>query len=542
MAQLSEETKKLISQYKAGDLAMQPKEGVVTIHVDEVAAKVAAFYERIRGIVDWREEHLLKRGAIERMLKRRFFVGVDLLKEESVRESIAEPLILELIRGGHYPNDQLPETKIADVKKIIEKYIFILKNTPRAEDGQEAMSFYNWLLSITACEIEEALSSSYKERALIDYMFQLMKERIVLNEGSLSLRPLKDEEKNIQIYISVQKALFKLDNPVISYHLLKYKYPNWQNLEQAELIEIAKNILSTKKKIERNLAHPLADKFYQICEKYDTPYLLFGDIIATDPQKGEEDVSQPDVLESKIREVYKKRVHTLKTRLSRAAIYATLSILVSKITLAMAIEIPIDKYITNEFNMLSLIINIIAPPLLMYLLVSTIKVPGKENMEKAILETMKIVHATDKKDVYEIRTFKTRRNFMLTSIIHLIYLLTFALTLGVIIFILSNLKFSVLSIIIFILFISLIAFTGTKIRQRSKELEIIEEKEGFLSLLTDFFAVPLVEVGKWLTQKWQRYNVLSAIFNVLIDMPFMMFIEFIEQWRYFLKEKKEKIH
>jgi len=27
----------------------------------------------------------------------------------------------------------------------------------------------------------------------------------------------------------------------------------------------------------------------------------------------------------------------------------------------------------------------------------------------------------------------------------------------------------------------------------------------------------------------------------LIDMPFLVFVEFIEQWRYFLKEKKEEI-
>lgn len=441
MAQLSQATKNLISQYQSGNKLALPKEGGTTIHVDEVAARVAAFYEKIRGIIDWREEHLLKRGAIERMLKRRFFVGVDLLKEESTKESIAEPLILELVRGGHYPNDAIPETKFAEVQNIIDKYIFILKNTPRAEDGHEAMRFYNWLLSITACEIEEALSSSYKERALIDYMFELMKERIIVNEGALALRPLKEEEKNIQIYIAVQRALFKLDASVISYHLLKYKYPHWRNIDKSELLEIAKNILQTKKKIERSLNHLLSDKFYQVCERYDTPYLLLGDIISQDPQKGNEIVSNPEVLESQIRDSYSKRVNTLKARLGRAAVYATLSIFITKITMALAIEIPIDKYLTNEFNIFALVMNIIIPPLLMFLLVSTIRVPGRENMEKAVLETMKIIHETDKKDSYEIKTFKSGKNLAIRSFVDLIYFITFILTIGVIIFALSSLDF-----------------------------------------------------------------------------------------------------
>ena len=73
MQELSEATKKLIIQYKLAYQRNLPKQGVTTIHVDEVAQKVAAFYEQIRTIVDWKEEHLMRRAAIIRKLKRRFF-------------------------------------------------------------------------------------------------------------------------------------------------------------------------------------------------------------------------------------------------------------------------------------------------------------------------------------------------------------------------------------------------------------------------------------------------------------------------------------
>src|SRR3989338_3122341 len=128
MAELSESTKKLVQQYKLSEQLNITRANSPTIHVDEVALRVAAFYEQIRTIVDWKEEHLMRRAAIIRKLKRRF---LDLeINDFSQTEDIAEMLVLELIRGGHFPNDKIEESKIQETQDIIDKYIFILKNNP----------------------------------------------------------------------------------------------------------------------------------------------------------------------------------------------------------------------------------------------------------------------------------------------------------------------------------------------------------------------------------------------------------------------------
>ena len=279
MAQLSQPTQKLIQQYQFWHESLQPKEGMPTIHVDEVASKVAAFYEKIRGIIDWKEEHLLKRRAIERILKRRLFSKLDLSNGNIFEDpNIAEPLVLELIRGGHFPNDKIPELKIQEVQKAINKYVFVL-NQAKSGPKKSKLQLYSWISQIAACEIEEILSSSIKERALIDYMFQVINQRIKLNEKA----KLNENEKNTQTYIATQKALFNLDAPVISYHILKYRYPEWKNLPEDRFNEFAENIYSIKENLEKDLNHPLGDKFYQICEKYDTPFLLLGDVLSKNP-------------------------------------------------------------------------------------------------------------------------------------------------------------------------------------------------------------------------------------------------------------------
>ena len=68
------------------------------------------------------------------------------------------------------------------------------------------------------------------------------------------------------------------------------------------------------------------------------------------------------------------------------------------------------------------------------------------------------------------------------------------------------------------------------------------EKEGLWNFITDPFTLPIIYFGKWLSSKWQKYNIVGIFLVILVDSPFVLFVEFLEQWRYFLREKKEGIH
>lgn len=548
---LSQPTQKLIQKYQVWYQSLQPREGVSTIHVDEVASAVASFYEKIRGVIEWREEHLLRKAAISRVLKRRLLIA-------KTGEELAESLILELIRAGHFPNDQIEEIKIEEIKKALNKYLFILENSPSGTEDYNPpttssrslrerapklkVQLYDWILNISACEIEEILSPPLREMALIEYMTELMKGGVEVIEGI--------EEIEKQIYIAVQKALFKLDTPTISYYLLKKKYSNWSPPTTFQeksgggslpLKEIAENIYSIWESLEKDLRHPLAEKFYQICERYDTPYLILGDIISKNPNQIQENLKNPESLEKEIKEAYQKRLVKLKGRLFRAAIYSTISIFVTKILVALAIEIPFDKYILNHFNYQALGFNILIPPLLMLFLVSSIRPPKKENLNRVVMEVMKIVYEKERRDVYPIKS-KRKRGFVFNFIIGIFYLLTFLVSFGIIIWGLNKLDFSILSIAIFLMFFCLIFFAGVKIRERAKELTVLPEKTGFLAFLIDTFSLPFLRVGKWLSAKLAKYNIVLILITILIDLPFQLFIEFLEHWRAFLKEKKEEIH
>lgn len=537
MQELSEATKKLINRYNFWQQSQQPEQGLLTIHVDEVALKVAAFYEQIRTVVEWKEEHLMRRAAIIRKLKRRF---LDLeMNNFSQQEGVAESLVMELIRGGHFPNDKIEESKIKDVQEIIEKYVFILKNSPENKKGRAGLQFYNWLVELAACEIEETLSPSIKEMSLIEYMFEMMKERIRVNDKVYESGILKKEDADIQIYIATQQALFKLDAPIISYNVIKYRYPQWDKADQDLLFKISQNIYKIWKNIESDMSNPLAKKFYTICEKYDTPYLLIGDVLSQgNPKETGKKISEPAALESLIRNAYNKRLSTLKARIGRAAMYSTISIFVTKVLSLLLLEVLLSKILIGHLNALTLIADVLIPTFLMFILVASIKRPSKKNLNIVIMETMKIAYKKEAADVYEVKMRK-KKGLITRAVISLIYVLSAFLSFGAIYLVFRYFGFPITSIIINIIFIALILFAGTAVSKRAQELTIEDEKEDFLSFLSDIFFLPIQGLGKWLSSKWKKYNAVAAFFNAMIDMPFSAFVEFLEKWRYFIKERKE---
>lgn len=524
---ISPNTEKLIQGFQSF-FTQKPSEKESKIHVDYIASRVASFYEKIRGIIEYHEEHLLRKCAIERMTKRR-------LLTKKTGEDIAKPLIYELIRSGHFPNDTISEEKIQEISNIIDKHALIIENIPSLKKNQKE-DLSEWMLGITSCEIEERLTPPIEDELLSEYMYKIMNQRIVLKNGDDFTK-----EKDLQLFIAVQQALLKVDKSLLTYRLIKLYYPEWPNASQDLIIEVAQNLQNLEKTIEKQINHSLGPKLFKLCNRYNTSFLILRDIILKYPKTIKEKISSPESLEPFIEEAYQNRYERLKKKLKRAAIYSTVSIFATKMLLALAIEIPLDIYIIKQFSYINLAASILFPPILMFFIVFTIKPPSAENAQKVMWEIMKIVYRNKKQEIYEVKLPK-KRKWILDGIIGLIYFLTFIVSFGVLIWVLSELNFSIISQVILIAFICLIGFAGAKIRQGSKELSVEKDKEGGLLFLMDLLFLPFLRVGKWLTKGLVKINLVLLLLTFIWEMPFQVFVEFLENWNSFIKEKKEEIH
>lgn len=535
----------LLEKYQEAIISARPKGEVATIHVDEIASKLAFVYERIRKIIDWKEENLLRRAAIERILKRRLISKISGVVKNSLvdTEKIAELMVLELIRGGHFPNDKIPRTKIIEVEKVLKKYTYVLENNPLEQDSaslkiKTKINFYNWVLEIAACEIEETIQPSLKENALIDLMVMVMEQRIRIDPRI----SLAEEEKKKQIYIAVHHSLFHLDASIICYRLLKFKYPQWVNHPPELIVEVAKNILGIWEEMENELIHPLSADFHKICEKYDTVFLIISDVLeqfSQDPATLVQKFTNHALVEESFRKAYDKRRTTLKSRLFRLAVWSTFSIFFAGAVSLFIVEVPLAALFYGRFSLFAMFIDIVIPTVAMFLMVIAVKLPDEANLKRVMAEIAKTIYQNEEKDIYEIRQ-KKKRGMVVMIIIGLLYTIISIISLWLTFMVFYIARIPTTSLILDTLNLAMIVFAGLLIRQRAKEMTI-EEKSTFWEFGFDMLSIPVGKLGQWLSRKWREYNIIGVFLTALIDTPISALVEFTESWSSFLKEKRAEI-
>ncbi len=489
------------------------------IHVDEIAAKIALFYEKVRSIIDYQDEHLLRKQTIIRTLKRRMIMSLD--------GKIAEAFIKDIIRSGHLANDTVSESVIPEVQRIVDG-IRLLRKAGLDEE---------WLVVMAGNAIEEKLFPPVEEAALFDLAFQTIKPNLVL--GGSHLMP---EEVTLALSIALQRALFRVDEDRLTYRLLKLLYPNWDALPEGDAARVAHEVPAMRAHIKRLTEARETQALLQCCERYNTAFFLINDIVrgTSDGATRKAIFGQETELGAAVERAYSERFVKEKSRLNRLAWLSVISFLISKIAIAIAIEIPLEYYvIKSDFSVGNTFLNIMFPPLLMWVVIGAVRMPGGNNLELAIAEVRRIVDA-EKERSYRVAIPK-RRGVISSIFIYASYLATFGISFWLLIRLLQGLSFNVANIIVFLLFTSLVAAAGVKIQNRAKELSFEPERASVGGFVLDLFAMPLVAVGQWIIAGLAQFNVLVLLINLIIELPFQFLIEFLENFREFIQHKKGEI-
>jgi hypothetical protein len=536
--------KDYLKEYKQG-IAYQQKATANPIQVDELASKLAKVYEKVRRIIDWKDENLVRRTAIERILKRTLLSELSGLGNGSLdADKITEPLVMEMMRSGYFGNGRISKSKIPIAKQSLSKYIYILNNSPlAAKNGslkiKEKINFYNWILEIAACEIEEVLEPAFKENALINLMTTIIHQRIEVKPKD----QLNNQDILLQTYIAVHRTLFSLDSPIIIYNLIKFRYPRWFENDPEFLDQFTQNIASIKQTLEEDLNYPQAREFFKICEHYDAAYLIIGDFMKEIEEK-------PDQIESKLKnvekvhqlieKVYNSRLKTLKRRLFRSAIYSTLSIFAAGIVSFIIFEGPVARLVHDQFSWFALFVDLAVPSALMFILVATIRPPKNENLKVVKEEVEKVLYPTEEDEVYELNMIQ-KKSWLANAVFGLISLAAGLVASYGIYLVFKTAGVPWTSIYVDTINVAMVIFAAMVIRHKAKEITI-EERGSVLNLLVDLFSLPLAKIGQWFSEKWKEYNILSVFFTALVDAPFSMIVGIIEDWRSFLRDKRSELH
>jgi len=141
--------------------------------VSQTVSFMALVYERFRNAVEFREEHLVLRAAIERILKRRLSLNPE-GKDES------ENLLRELLWARYFDNESLGKEDVLKIQAIIDRLLLLKRLVTTGRNISEQQFLSQFLLDLATCEIEETLKpeATIRNSSFTFFIFQVLRNKI----------------------------------------------------------------------------------------------------------------------------------------------------------------------------------------------------------------------------------------------------------------------------------------------------------------------------------------------------------------------------
>lgn len=495
-----------------------------TISVNILVTKVASWYEKLRTSMDYGNEETILRRAIERILKRRLFLDAE-------SKSLAEYLVRELIWAGYFKDDTVFESVIKKVSGSINLHLELrgriakLKLTPNID-------IYEFIVQLLSCEIHTILAPNRPKEAMSNFMFQVLKNSVEIVDDS-------KQTKDVQVFIAVRKAFARDDIAFLRYKMFVQIFGR---LTKDNFEETVANFPQGFSEINYQLSYPRKDRIFNFVKKTTPPFLVLHELLKQEKENIKHLVSEQEEFKSEIYSICNKKYNGINKKVRTAIIRSFIFILVTKAVLALSLEGTFERLFYGKVQWSSIALNTLVPPLLMILVGLGIKTPTDENSYAIYLDIHKLLFEENPKITENIslklkatgvRTIKDR-------IFSILWFLSIILVFGIIGGILTSLHFNLLSQAVFIFFVAIISFLSYRIYQTANTYTVITKK-NILTPIVDFFFVPIIRVGRRLTEEITQINFILIIIDFIIEAPFKGLVGFFEQWFSFLAAKREEL-
>ena len=483
---------------------------------------IAQLYERLRYLLNYQEQHLLRRQALERILRR-------YLSSKHEPQKVAELIAQELVWAKYIAGNEVPQRILLSVANSIFKYRALLSAIPPSQ-WQE---YTRWLLGLASTEVEEKFFPSPARSGTAELLTEVMTTRLVCAEKS-------DLDWDTQLYVAAQRALNRADATTIQYHLIARSLPQFAEATPLAIQKLAERLPQLQQKLNEAVNNPLSSKLANFLQRFVPPFIILRDFIETEKDAAPEHLYNRTYLSTQARLLSSERYRLTSKRLRNGAIRSIIYVFLTKVVLALAIELPFDQYVRHSFQIFQLGVNIFFPPLFMFVITLFLHAPGETNTDK-ILHSLHEALYTEPAASPPIHLKSKKTSRTLVVIFMLIYTIAFVASFGLLSYLLWTLHFSMLSGMIFVFILCLVTFFGFRLRNTARELVMAKERPSLLTSLVDFFALPFLKAGHWLTSKFQKINIFLFFFDYVLEAPLKTIISVLEQWTSFVREKKEEI-
>ena len=512
---LVEQYIEVVAGQRSGRNSSEPR-----VEVNESLGILAFAYEKLRNSVEYREDQVLLRGAIKRILKRR-------LNPLWQYESIASALIRELIWARYLKNDSVPETKIDEIESMLRKYNVLRQSVMKVKESED---WQDWILGIAACDIEQVLVDRQSSNALAEVMYQSFSNQV-------HITGLAEHERDVQIYLAIHRALLRSDAILMTYHLFLINAVGWKEATEQGAERYVSELARLRSLITSQLQHPQAQELARIVKRHTPPYIILADVVGDGPELARGWLSQPDQLRARVEAACQTRYGAMRQRVVRAIVRSAIYILITKMLVALLLEIPYDNYFYGEVHWGQLAFNVGFPPLFMAVLGLSIKTPSSRNTDMIFTRMLGIIAGELPAEQYSV----AKKSAIFSPIMSTIYWLSSLGTFVLVGWLLWQLNFTPMGIGLFLFFFGVVVFFAYRVRMIATELSVVKEKQNFLDGFLNLITLPFLRLGFRLSAEFGKLNVFAFILDVLLEAPFKFILDMTEHWLNFVRQKQEEM-
>jgi hypothetical protein len=489
------------------------------VHVSEFGEKVgwdpvgrlARVYEVARNALEYRADHLVRRAAIERILRRQL-----VFKEPA--DKIATDLILELKWARYVSEAEIKSLTVKDLSNLLSKYVTSYDKGKINRD---------WMVGLASAEIEEKINPNRDYHQFTTFAYHVIKKRL-----SLPDIPYLD----LVLYTCVDKVYSQSDNQQLAFHLWKLirnQLKPGQINDELLLEETQKQyILATTHKLQSSLGTYIRQQM--------PPLVLIRDMYFSDPKKFAVIMDYEADFSIKATEVLDSQLSQMRKRMNTAATRSLIYVFLTKMLLIILLEIPLEKIFKGNIAVVPLLINLAFPVILMWYLSARIRLPDKQSCERLVTQTWKVIHSekypVDELDMYIGPRPVSRSKW---AIYYCLYAILFLIIFTLLGYGLKFVGFGLFNIIIFLFFLCVVSFFAYRIRQTA-QVYTFKPREQQKTAFVEVLALPVVVVGSVLSREVSRLNFLVFIFDFVLEATFKIILRFLDSWMAFLSVKRDE--
>src|SRR3989344_2645283 len=359
-----------------------PEDSEIIVEEHRTANPAAALYENLRYMVDYQEEHAVRRSAIERIVRR------SLLIERKTLD--ARALLSELVEGGYLPRSGATKGVARKITETINKAARIEPHLGGSAQLRRAV------ISFVASEIETALAPREHslDDALVQAFYQTVQPRIQGPE-------FEKDHLDVQVRCACRRALLGSDDASLSYALWLLYVPQWKE-ESGDFGAIASKIPAIISTIRMNVGSTVQWQIVQKIKKETIYFRIIRELVQRDGSLAQGVLDDPKKMEAATRafltEKYVQENDKARSSGTRAVSY----LLITKIVLALIVELPYETYILGGVSPIPLLVNILFHPLLLFGLTLEVVSLGAANTA-AIVRGMQVVLYGEDTEVIQVQ-------------------------------------------------------------------------------------------------------------------------------------------